>query len=105
MSIAIGAVSGVTPTTGPSPLGSLPALRGESADPGAFSAALAGAVHNVQERQQISGELAVKAVTGELEDIHDYTIAATEAQVTLEVTAAVRNRLVDAFTEIMRMQA
>ncbi|GAA1648086.1 hypothetical protein GCM10009790_31520 [Georgenia ruanii] len=47
----------------------------------------------------------MQAVTGQLEDIHDYTIAATEAQVALELTAAVRNKAVDAFTEIMRMQA
>ena len=49
--------------------------------------------------------LAVKAVTGTLDNVHDYTIAASEAKVTLELTAAVRNKAVDAFTEIMRMQA
>jgi flagellar hook-basal body complex protein FliE len=49
--------------------------------------------------------LAVKAVTGDLTDIHDATIAATRAQVTLELVSAVRNKAVDAFTEIMRMQA
>ena len=49
--------------------------------------------------------LAVKAVTGDLTDIHDATIAATRAQVTLELVSAVRNKGVDAFNEIMRMQA
>ena len=49
--------------------------------------------------------LALKAVTGNLDDIHDATIAATRAQVTLELVSAVRNKGVDAFNEIMRMQA
>jgi flagellar hook-basal body complex protein FliE len=32
-------------------------------------------------------------------------IASTEAQVTTELTVALRNKAVDAFNEIMRMQA
>jgi len=54
--------------------------------------------------QQQSESLAVKAATGDLQSIHDYTIAATQAAVTTQVTVAVRNKAVEAFTEIMRMQ-
>ena len=77
-----------------------------SADGGAsFGASLAGAIEGLSARQAYSSGLSVQAVTGELEDVHAYTIAATEAQVALELTAAVRNKAVDAFNEIMRMQA
>jgi flagellar hook-basal body complex protein FliE len=55
--------------------------------------------------QSTSNELAIKAVTGDLDDVHDYTVASSEAKLALELTAAVRNKAVDAFTEIMRMQA
>ena len=48
--------------------------------------------------------LAQAAATGSLTDIHNYTIAATEAQLTTELTVAVRDRAVGAFNEIMRMQ-
>ncbi|WP_333810875.1 flagellar hook-basal body complex protein FliE [Timonella senegalensis] len=78
---------------------------GSAGSTSAFSDTLVSAVSNLQELQDKSADLALRAVTGDLDDIHDYTVAATEAKVTLELTAAVRNKAVDAFTEIMRMQS
>jgi len=74
-------------------------------DGSAFATSLTGAVDNLQQLQSTSNQLAVSAVTGNLDDIHSATLAATRAQVTLELMAAVRNKGVDAFNEIMRMQA
>ena len=97
---AIPAVSGVSPTS------YLPAVPGTgSTDGSAFAASLNGALDNVSQLQSTSKTLAVQAVTGGLDDIHSATIAATRAQVTLELVAGVRNKAVDAFNEIMRMQA
>lgn len=96
----IAPVQGVMPTN---------YLAGAAAVPGtdgsAFAASLTGAVDNIQQLQSTSNQLAVSAVTGNLDDIHNATITATRAQVTLELVAAVRNKGVDAFNEIMRMQA
>jgi flagellar hook-basal body complex protein FliE len=88
----VAGMGAVTPTTA-APAGS------------SFAASLAGAVDNLQQLQSTSNQLAVQAVTGNLDDIHNATIAATRAQVTLELAATVRNKGVDAFNEIMRMQA
>ncbi|WP_372495950.1 flagellar hook-basal body complex protein FliE [Curtobacterium flaccumfaciens] len=74
-------------------------------DGSGFAASLGNAVDGLQSLQSDSKTLALKAVTGNLDDIHDATIAATRAQVTLELVSAVRNKGVDAFNEIMRMQA
>jgi flagellar hook-basal body complex protein FliE len=76
----------------------------ESTDTG-FAGALTGAVDNLQQLQSTSSSYAIQAVTGDLDDIHTATLAASRAQVTLELVAAVRNKGVDAFNEIMRMQA
>ena len=63
------------------------------------------ALQNVQATQDTADSLAVQAATGTLTDVHNYTIAATEAQLTTDLTVAVRDRAVEAFNEIMRMQA
>jgi len=70
-----------------------------------FGTSLASSVDQLQASQSNAKALAVAAVTGDLNDIHDYTIAASEAATSIELTAALRNKAVEAFTEIMRMQA
>lgn len=97
---AIGAVQAAMGTD------SLPKLQGTpSTDGSGFGASLSGAVDNLQQLQATSNDLSIRAVTGDLNDIHTATIASTRAEVTLELVAAVRNKGIDAFNEIMRMQA
>jgi flagellar hook-basal body complex protein FliE len=61
-------------------------------------------IDKLERVQDTSEHLAVKAATGDLDAIHDYTIAATEAHVTTQLTVAVRNKAIEAFNDIMRMQ-
>ena len=92
-------------------IGGLQSLSGLTATPttatsgSGFGNVLTGAVQNLSDQQSTADSLAVKAVTGDLTDIHQATLAATRAQVTMELVSAVRNKGVDAFNEIMRMQA
>ena len=98
-------IDAISAALGTSATGTVPAASTATTDGSDFASILGGAVDNVQQLQSASSELAVKAVTGDLTDIHSATIASTRAQVTLELVAAVRNKGVDAFNEIMRMQA
>jgi flagellar hook-basal body complex protein FliE len=83
-----------------------PQATAAPADGGAaFANALTSAVDEVQGLQGTSKTLALQAVTGDLNDIHNATIASTRAAVSLELIATVRNKGIDAFNEIMRMQA
>jgi flagellar hook-basal body complex protein FliE len=95
---ALGAVGGVLPT------GYLNQVK-PATDGSSFANVLTGAVDGLRAQQSVSSDLAIKAVTGDLTDIHQATLAATRAQVTMELVAGVRNKGVEAFNEIMRMQA
>lgn len=100
MSMPITGITGVAPTGYLQPTAAKPASDGS-----AFGSALAQAVDGLQAQQSEANRLQVAAVTGDLSDIQQATIAATRAQVTMELVSTVRNRGVEAFNEIMRMQA
>lgn len=113
----------ISPVAGISGFGMVPGATGVSAAAsltgatGTTAAGAAGAispasfvdvtkaVDQLQAMQSNATALGIKAVTGDLDDVHDYTIASSEASVALELTVAMRNKAVEAFTEIMRMQA
>ena len=103
------ALSGVSGVSGTgylaAPDATTAAAAAQSTGGVAFANAMTSSIESLQGLQSTSNELAVRAVTGDLDDVHDYTIASSEAKVALELTAAVRNKAVEAFTEIMRMQA
>lgn len=102
MPMNISPVAGVTPTTA---TGFLQGPTRTGTDGSAFANALGGAINEVQTLQGISNDLSIKAVTGGLTDIHAATLASTRSAVALEMVSTFRNRGVEAFNEIMRMQA
>jgi flagellar hook-basal body complex protein FliE len=69
-----------------------------------FAAMLSKGIDSVQQAQSSADSMAVQAASGDLQDVHNYTIAATQAQLATELTVAIRNKAVEAFGEIMRMQ-
>jgi flagellar hook-basal body complex protein FliE len=95
---AIGPISGIF---NPALSAAKPA-GGASAD--GFAAQLSQGLEQLQQSQTKADDLAVKAATGDLTDAHDYMVASTEAALTMQLTTAVRNKALDAFNEIMRLQ-
>lgn len=69
-----------------------------------FGSMLVDGIERLEGLQDTADSLAVRAASGTLPNIHDYTLAATEAEVATKLTVAVRNKAIEAFTEIMRMQ-
>ncbi|WP_296606026.1 flagellar hook-basal body complex protein FliE [Nocardioides sp.] len=93
---------GFTPYVAPQ-LSGVESVRGSSKVDSSFGDLVVDGLDRLEAVQDRSDKLAVQAATGDLNDIHDYTIAATEASVTTQLTVAVRNRALEAFNEIMRM--
>ncbi len=96
---AVGFAPYVAPTVSAD---SLRAPQGPSG-PG-FGALLVDGIEQLEALQDRSDSLSVQAATGDLGALHDYTIAATETQVATQLTVSLRNKAVEAFSEIMRMQ-
>jgi len=68
-----------------------------------FASAVGQGLQQLQTYDQTASTKAIQAATGDLTDVHDYVIAATQAQTATELTTTVRNKAMDAFNEIMRM--
>jgi len=85
---------------------SLPELRapGGAARPGgsAFSDALGQALGQVDALQQ-AGDVQSAAVANGGGNLHEVALALEKADVSMRVAAKVRNKLVEAYQEVMRM--
>jgi len=66
--------------------------------------AVGNALDTLNSQQLHADQLARDAATGRLQNVEEYMLAATEAQLGMQLTVAVRNKAVEAFNEIMRMQ-
>jgi flagellar hook-basal body complex protein FliE len=69
-----------------------------------FKTWMSEAVADVNRAQVDSVNMTEKMARGEKVDLHDVMITAEKASVTLQTTLEVRNKAIEAYQEIMRMQ-
>ncbi|WHZ05413.1 flagellar hook-basal body complex protein FliE [Neobacillus sp. YX16] len=69
-----------------------------------FSNVLQGYLNNVDASVKQASNLTVKAAAGDVDNIHDLTISSQKAKLALELTVTVRDKAVESYQEIMRMQ-
>lgn len=111
MSVSAVEAMGFTPFVAPAlPTFATPTLEGGAGVAGTdamagldFGDILSNGIERLEGLHDRADGLAVQAATGDLANLHDYTLAATEASVTTQLTTAVRNKALEAFQEIMRM--
>lgn len=69
-----------------------------------FDEYLKNALGEVNSLQKESDNMSKALAAGQVEDISQVVIAAEKADIALQLTLAVRNKAVEAYQEIMRMQ-
>jgi flagellar hook-basal body complex protein FliE len=69
-----------------------------------FGAALDNALQSVSNQEKQVRVLNDQFVTGQISDVHTLMIASEKAQLGLQLTVQVRNKVIEAYQEIMRTQ-
>lgn len=77
---------------------------GSSEGSKSFADTLKDAVENVNQTQKDADVQMQKLATGKAESIPDVMIAAEKADIALRLMLQVRNKVIDAYQEIMKMQ-
>jgi flagellar hook-basal body complex protein FliE len=81
-----------------------PQAIAEPAQPGVFSAMFRNSVQEVQTFQTQAQQSVDGFLSGESEDLHKVALATQKAELSFEMFLQVRNKVVQAYQEVMRMQ-
>jgi flagellar hook-basal body complex protein FliE len=71
---------------------------------GAFQNVLENTIGNLQSLQNNASSAAQKFMTGENEELHTVALAGQQAELAFELGLQVRNKIVSAYQEVMKMQ-
>jgi len=96
--------SAITPI---SPGGLSPAIvpsLAESSSPGAFQSVLESAIGRVEDLRSTASQSVQRFLAEENEELHGTVLATQRAELAFELFLQVRNKVVAAYQEVMRMQ-
>ncbi len=87
-------------------VGDLPSLgrEDEQTQGTSFKDVLGNFINEVNTLQHKAGESIENLATGKIEDIHEVMIAMTKAEVSFKFMIETRNKLLETYKEVMRMQ-
>lgn len=69
-----------------------------------FSEMLNNALKEINDRKVYADEMTLGFLTGEVQDFHQVAIALQESSLTTQLAIEVRNKIVEAYQEVARMQ-
>jgi flagellar hook-basal body complex protein FliE len=79
-------------------------LAGESHAAGGFQNVLASAIQDVEAFGRNASSSVQRLLAGEGEELHNTVLATQQAELSFELFQQMRNKVVSAYQEIMRMQ-
>ena len=93
-------VSAISSISGLEPLQPL----AQAGKPGEFQSVLEGTIQKLESVNNDAADAVQKFLTGENEELHTTVLAAEKAEIAFDLGLQVRNKVVSAYQEIMRMQ-
>lgn len=99
--MAISSISLMTPTQVVNNTNKLNATPYEAQQ--SFANSLKEAIAKVNDQQITSDKFTQKLIKGEDVELHEVMIASQKASITLNATIEIRNKVIEAYQEIMRM--
>ena len=84
--------------------GFLKSPEGLKADKESFKKTLLGFMDQVNELQNRADRSIEKLISGEAKDLHQVMIAAEEATISFQLMVELRNKILEAYHEVMRIQ-
>ena len=96
-------IQGSLPVVSPS-IPQIPATPKGGSESGSFSELFQSSVKQVQGYQQSAHQQVEQFLAGETEDLHKVALATQQAELSFDLFVQVRNKVVQAYQEIMRMQ-
>ena len=100
--MAINGVSSINTNTIDSILGIKKNTNIENSNDG-FGKYLTDAISKINDTQQVAEKDKALVATGHVDNLHDIMIDSQKAELTLQYAVQVRNKVVDAYNEIMRI--
>ena len=88
----------------PQRAGAKPAGGAEASDSPSFGETLKKFLADVNELQLEANDQMQKMVAGEVENLHDVMVAVEKASISFELLLEIRNKILEAYQELMRMQ-
>jgi flagellar hook-basal body complex protein FliE len=94
----------ITPLRFPSDIPAIARPSGTTSPEAGFGSVLADAIGRVEQFQKNSDTSIAKFLSGEDEEVHKVALATEQASMSLDLFLQVRNKVVSAYQEVMRMQ-
>ncbi len=69
-----------------------------------FTNILSDAIDSAKEAEKSAGEQNAAILTGEADDLHTPLIEAQKAELILSLAVQIRNKVIEAYNDVMRMQ-
>ena len=93
-------ISHITPITLPN----LTPATSAASQPGEFQKVLTGTIQQMESINNNASDSVQKYLSGENEELHTTILATQKAELAFQLGLQVRNKVVDAYQEIMKMQ-